>query len=261
MRQRQRIVAERPEVGVQHQVLRDAPGPHVRGVVPAIGLERAARLQQAHPLDVLADAQVPLVGPVALAELHLEEGSRGAGALDVTAELHEVPALAVRHGGVGDALEQVHAADGGGQEFVGARRPLALAEAVLPHVQEEPVDLLPHLGADLFAHLPGVLPRRADRRQDGLAIRQVHDRALEVAGGGRRRPRWRRRERRQQEPPVPRGVRRRAVERDVQVHVDHARRVLGPLEIPAHPVQAVRDPRQHVRAPPRPPRPGAGAGR
>ena len=41
--------------------------------------------------------------------IDVQQLRRGGGALDVTADLDELPALAVAHGGIGDALKQMHA--------------------------------------------------------------------------------------------------------------------------------------------------------
>ena len=132
----------------------------------------------------------------------------------------------MRHGRVGHALEQVHAVDDRGQELVRARRPVRLRRLPPPDRQEQAIDLLPHLGADLFADLPRVLARGADAGGDRLAVRQVDVRAIEC---------------------------------EVQVDVDEPRDVLRTLEIPARPEQAVGDPRQHAHGA-RSARAGGGSG-
>ena len=217
--------------------------------MPAVRLERAARSQQAHPLHELAELGRLSRRALEVAIVHVEQRRRRRGALDVAAQLDELPALAVRHRRVGDALEQVHAFHHRRQELVCAGAPLRLGR-VAPHVEEQPVDLLPHLGADLLAHLARVLARGVDARGDGVVVGEVQNRAgrhdfrMGTVGRRRRHPKAG-----QQPAPVPRRVDRRPVQRQVQVHVHEPRRVLGALEVPAHPVEAVGDSRQHGAVP------------
>src|SRR5580698_1288646 len=56
----------------------------------------------------------------------------------------------------------------------------------------------------------------------------------------------------EQPQPAPSTRFRRLVQSQLQVDVDHPRRVLGALEIAAHPVQTVRDSRKHGCLPPTP---------
>ena len=53
-----------------------------------------------------------------------------------------MPAFAMRHGGVGDALHQVDAADGGGQKLVRAAGPVGRVRVGLLHRQEQAIEYL-----------------------------------------------------------------------------------------------------------------------
>jgi hypothetical protein len=122
--------------------------------------------------------------------VHGEKGSGGGGALDEAAELDELPPFAVRHRRVGDALKKVDALDHRRQELVGARPRLRMRR-ITPHVEEQAVDLLPHLRADLLAHLPRVLACATDARGNRILVGEIENGAGRFDGGvrtlGRRR--------------------------------------------------------------------------
>ena len=90
-----------------------------------------------------------------LAEVRAHQSGDGHSALQVPAGLDELPAFAVGHGGIGDALKQMRAFFDGLQEIAGVpdfRRAAA-------HGVEQAVQLLPHFRADLLANLPRIFAR------------------------------------------------------------------------------------------------------
>ena len=115
-----------------------------------------------------------------LAEADLQKRADQLGALQVDAQQQEAPALAVAHGGVGGALEQVQVGDGVVQEGLaavgeGARR------LGVGHTQVDEVQPLPGLAGDLVAHLPGVFPgagQRARHRARVFAVQHQGARGL-----------------------------------------------------------------------------------
>ena len=76
-----------------------------------------------------------------------------------------------------DAGEQVGAFDDCAGGIVGARGAAGIV-AHVPQAQEQRVELLPHLRADLVANLPRVLPRRDDAGADGIGVGAVEERHL-----------------------------------------------------------------------------------
>ena len=58
--------------------------------------------------------------------VNLEHGGGGIGALKITAEADELPALTMNHGGVADALEQMNSIEYRGQRIVDAGTELGL---------------------------------------------------------------------------------------------------------------------------------------
>ena len=149
------------KLGREEQELEDAVRPQFGGVDLAIGLERRAALKQADPLEVIAgiDRRGGIVGENAV--VYVDQRGEHAGALDEAAELDEVPAFAVVHRGVGQALEHVRSGLYGFEEFV-RRDASGFKQGDALHFVEEAVELLPHLGADLLADLAGVLARGHD---------------------------------------------------------------------------------------------------
>jgi hypothetical protein len=92
-------------------------GDKIGGVDLAIGFEGGATAEQADQFEVLVagvDSRSCLIEEVGLVDLKQRGG--GVGALKIAAEADELPSLAVNHGGVADALEEVNAVDDGGQQ-------------------------------------------------------------------------------------------------------------------------------------------------
>ena len=161
----------------------------------------------------------------------VEQRRIGEGALQEAAQLEEVVALAAIHRRGGEPDELVAILDHAAQELVR----LILPGGVLgdaPHRPIEPVDPLPQVGADLLADLAQVLARGVDARGDRFLVaaieRELMDQGDDVAGAA---VDHRRLQAVEDAMPVAARRLRRAVERQVGVHVDQARGVLGPLQI------------------------------
>jgi hypothetical protein len=89
----------------QNQKRRHAQRVHVAEVIPPIGLDRAAASQHRHPVDVAQRAFQHLLGRFENFELGFDHPAGDVDALQIFAELGELPALIVRQGLVGQALE------------------------------------------------------------------------------------------------------------------------------------------------------------
>ena len=103
---------------MQNQEFRDALRLHIRGIRLAISLERGARAQQSDPLQIDAFSR-GVGGLMEFAKVRAHQSGNGHGALQVAAGLDELPALAVGHGGIGDALKQMRALFDGLKEVAG----------------------------------------------------------------------------------------------------------------------------------------------
>ena len=93
------------EAGVQHQKFGDAVGTQIRGVGFAISFESGAGAQQADPFQRLRLGAFA----VKLAEMHAQQRGERGGAFQRSAGLNELPAFAVGHGRIGDALKKMRA--------------------------------------------------------------------------------------------------------------------------------------------------------
>ena len=93
------------KVRVQDQEFRDAQWLQIRRVGLAIGLESGAGSQQADPFQVLRGGGV--AGMLELAEMHAHQRGNQHGPFEKPSDLNELPAFAVGHGGIRDALEQM----------------------------------------------------------------------------------------------------------------------------------------------------------
>ena len=110
----------------------------------------------------------------------------------------------------------------------------------------EAIQLLPHLGADLFAHLRGVLARRGKARDHRRPVADVGRQAsngflrIRVAGLDLQADRVERAE------PALVGRHLDAAEHQRVRRVDDTRDVVRPLEVAAHPVETVGDSGKHA---------------
>ncbi len=163
----------------------------------------------------------------------------------------ELPALPVVHRGIGDALET--AVSRPFYEVQELER-LRIQGFLIPsplHFMEQPVQLHPHLGADLLPHMARILPRGGNRGHDGITVarrvRQIANHVWVRRGGfaGVLVRGSMRRQTGDNQPPALVGRLRRHIEHQIQMRADQARGVLRPLQVAAHPVQTVGDAREH----------------
>ena len=106
-------------------------------------------------------------------EVNVEQACDGRRAFDKSSYLDKLPAFAMIHGGIGDALHQVRALDNDGQQIQRLGLPKT-SRFHAPHFVKKAVELFPHLRADLLANLPRVLARRRDAAGDvpqGVSLR------------------------------------------------------------------------------------------
>src|SRR5258707_8845027 len=100
------------KLGIQEQKFCNAIELYVGGVHLAIGFKGGTTAQQSDPFQVLAVGW-SLIGvtviPEEVAELDIEQPRSCRCAFDKTAELDELPAFVVAHGGIGEPLKQVGA--------------------------------------------------------------------------------------------------------------------------------------------------------
>ena len=102
------------KVAVEEKKLYDAIGDDVGGVDLAVSFEGSTAAEQAHQFKVLVTgAFLFLFEEIRLVDL--EHGGGGVGALEIAAQADELPTLAMNHGGIADAFEEVNSIDHGGQ--------------------------------------------------------------------------------------------------------------------------------------------------
>ncbi len=110
------------KVAIEQQKLQNAVGRNIGGVNLAIGFEGCAAAQQADQLKILIAGVLALLRMKQIRLIDLKQRGRGVGALEIAAQADELPALAVNHGGVADALEEMDAVDDRSQHIVDAGR-------------------------------------------------------------------------------------------------------------------------------------------
>ena len=106
------------KVAIEQQKLENAIGSEIGGVDLAVGFEGRAAAQEADLLEILVAGVLALRRMRELRLIDLEQRGGGVGALKVAAEADELPALAVNHGGVADALEEMNAVDERSEDIV-----------------------------------------------------------------------------------------------------------------------------------------------
>ena len=177
--------------------------------------------------------------------MRADEPRQRVGTLDEAAELDILPALAVGHGGRGDALKQMGAFLYRAKECIGVLfQGLGRGRAV--DLQIEAIELLPHFRAALLSHLTQIFTGAGDAGDDGRGIgfiesENVGERRgvdLAVVGCGRLRSFE------QLRPALSAGV-WQLVEAELEIHVEQASCLDRALEVTAHPVQSVRDAGEH----------------
>jgi hypothetical protein len=182
----------------------------------------------------------------------IEDARSGVRPLDVFAGLQELPPLAVCHGRIGHPLERMQPSD---QPTVKTNRALAERRPRCGAVQikELPVQVLPHLARNLFAHRPRIFPGASDARENRVRVgffksHEIHHRVR----------RWLRvqgfeevfvLERGEDGQPMPvggTGILVLEIQHELHVDIEDARAGLGALEVAAQPEAGIGDPAQHA---------------
>src|SRR5438270_4603216 len=89
------------------QKLGDLPGRDLPNINRAVSLKRAARFQDRHPLDGI-DVAADLFSRRQEEMIFDVENARGVvGPFEKSSDANEIPAFAMRHGRVGDSLDQM----------------------------------------------------------------------------------------------------------------------------------------------------------
>ena len=89
----------------------------------AVGLKGRARFQQAHPLEIFFALHRLIKRVRETPEVRAYQACQFVGAFDEASQLDVLPSFAVRHGRVGDSLEQVRAFLHGAKEYVSIQQP------------------------------------------------------------------------------------------------------------------------------------------
>ena len=100
---------------------------------------------------------------------NFKQRRRSVRALKIAAQADEVPSLAVDHGGVGCAFEEIDAIDDGSKRVteVGAELGLGVGRV---HLMIEAIQALPLFGGDFFADLTRVMRAIADKHAGGRLL-------------------------------------------------------------------------------------------
>ena len=181
--------------------------------------------------------------------LHVEDAQRLLGALGELAELDEVPALVVRRRRVAQPLEQGAAGLDGLVQVVG-RLARAADEVGVAELPVELVEFAPDLGVDRAADAAGVEPGARQARHDAAGVVRVErqpvadGRLRQLAAAARGTCCWRI-DASAVQCISNGGAGPGQVEFEVEPHVEQPGDVFGPLDVPAHPEEGVRDSAQH----------------
>src|SRR4029079_4774940 len=128
-----------------------------------------AGLEQSYPLQIFRTFDHLVGWLLKVVEVSSYQGSDGVDAFHKSAKLNVLPALSVAHGGISDSLKQAAALLPRTKERVRLPHPGIFRRAA-DDVQVEPVQLLPHVGAALLAHVAEILSRGSHARHDGRGV-------------------------------------------------------------------------------------------
>ncbi len=101
--------------------------------------------------------------------MHIQQRRGSGGTFDEAPHPHEMPAFAMVHSGIGNPVKELHPFFNAGEKGMRAGIP-ELVDAGLFEFQIEPIQLLPHLRADLLAYLPGIFARGGNGEANGSKI-------------------------------------------------------------------------------------------
>src|SRR6266852_1026590 len=133
----------------------------------------------------------------------------------------------------------------GSEKIMWPRVPDVLDARAL-YLQEYAIELLPHLRANLLAHLAQIFSGSGKASDDGSSIFRIEGHRLGdfesiICASNS----FGRMHAEQQPVPAPFGGGWRLVEHQVQADINQTRGVLGPLKITTHPVKTIGDSRKH----------------
>src|SRR5579859_6497837 len=143
------------KVAIEQEKFEDTVGSEIGCINLAVGFERRTTTQEPDLLKILVARVFAFMRTGKQRLVDLEERSDSVGAFEVASESNEVPALAMDHRCIADALEQMDGVDEGRQHIVDIGTELGFGVRRV-HEMIKAVEALPLLGGDFFADLAGV---------------------------------------------------------------------------------------------------------
>src|ERR1700732_3668891 len=154
------------ELQGQQQKFSDALWTQFRRVSFTISLERITGLEEAYPFKIFRAVDTLIGWLTQTLEVGSYQGSNGLHSLDEAAELNVMPALAMRHGRIGNPLKKMSPLLHGPKEFPGLQyRGLRLRDVDSLEVQA--IEVLPHRRTALFAHMTQTIARCRHATKNG----------------------------------------------------------------------------------------------
>src|SRR5271163_4220472 len=161
------------EFRIQQEKLSYPQWPQFCRVILAVSFKSGAGFQQADPLEVffafyrLIQGESHGIGKTP--QVGADEPCHRVRSLNESPQLNVLPALAVRHGGVGYAVKQVSSITHRAKKHIGLQQP-PFARSGTVDLQIKTIQLFPHCRAALLAHLAQILPRRRHAGEDGRLV-------------------------------------------------------------------------------------------
>src|SRR5580704_1384361 len=151
------------ELRIEQEKIRHAFGPDRGRMLLAVRFESRTEFEKHQPVEIFA--RLRRIGEIrsAGAEMDSEQTADELGALDIAAELQEVPSLSVPQRCVDDALERVQVPEDVAKEARGLMHP-NLFDGERLQVKIQAIEMLPHFRGKLLAHLTRIVARPRQRR-------------------------------------------------------------------------------------------------
>ena len=231
------------KVSLQNQKPRHPRRIHVAQIIPPIRFDRTAASQHRHPVQVAQRAVENLFVGFENVVFRLDHPASHVRPLQIFRQLGELPSLIVRQRLVGQSLEQHRPRHDRAEKLI--RRFIEPIRRILaPKRPIQHIEIFPHLGGNVLAYPPRVLPRAGHAVQDAVRILGIEREILSNPLREIRPIRQLRRSKdRQQALPLPRLQRRRKiadVNQQIRIHQHQPRHVLRSLDIPRHPIHRIR---------------------
>ena len=173
------------KVAIEEKEFENAVGCEIGGIDLAVGFESRATAQQPDLLKILVAGVLAFRLTRKQRLVDLEERCDGVCAFEVAAKADKVPSLAMDHGCVADAFEEMNGVDEGSQYVVDIGTELGFGVRGV-HEVIEAVEALPLLGGDFFADLAGIFARGIDATGDRCRMMLVEDERFSIGPRGRR---------------------------------------------------------------------------